>query len=833
MSEKNSHSHHDISVRSLAEFVFRRGDLFSQSGFVGPGRAMEGVRGHQRLQASRPPQYRSEVPLKWEEASQSLTLCVRGRIDGVMETPEGILLEEIKTTHKASIQEPSWLHLCQIRLYGALWIRKGETRPLLLQLTYYHLESGREQSFNVSEKTDVLEAFLMEAIDTYTQWLHLHEERCRQRDASLRSLEFPFPSMRHGQSEMIQKIEALQDHGGAMMVEAPTGIGKTMATLLPTLKALPHGKIAQCLIVSARGPGQRAFEGALQRLRDRGGKLRSITLTAQEKTCLLQGQSCDPNRCTRRVGYFDRLHSARIHALEKSIQHLSTEALQKLANEHDLCPHALGLDLAPWMDVLIGDYHYAFHPAASLDFIYGEEAPRMSPLALLVDEAHNLAERGREIHSQQLDTRSWVGPLEIIKKKDPQAAECLRALWRCWMETLRPRAEFREKSIPTVPSYQGDLFEHDFPAETQVQDPSHPLVGRQIDADQLLLNHFPEAWQLWMRRFLDRSETILSQDATFDGAASWVQLYFEMHGCLKQLLVDSEEHCLILKKEGDHIRFHRYCIDPSKALARSWGRSWSTLFFSATLHPQNYHRRLLGLSDAARSLSLPSPFSPDQWRVWIHTGIETTYRRRAANHSKVVEAIHATLQSRQGHYLVFFPSYDYLDAIAECWQKAYPDAEGLLIRQKPEMSLKEREAFLAEFSHPDEKTKLGFALLGGIFGEGIDLVGAQLIGVMVVGVGLPQICLERDLIRDHFEHTEGCGFDFAYTFPGLNRVLQGVGRLIRSPSDQGIVLLMDARYDQPSYRGYLPASWPVDWIQSTDQIPGKLEAFWSDRSPTA
>ena len=433
---------------------------------------MEGVRGHQRLQASRPPQYRSEVPLKWEEASQSLTLCVRGRIDGVMETPEGILLEEIKTTHKASIQEPSWLHLCQIRLYGALWIRKGETRPLLLQLTYYHLESGREQSFNVSEKTDVLEAFLMEAIDTYTQWLHLHEERCRQRDASLRSLEFPFPSMRHGQSEMIQKIEALQDHGGAMMVEAPTGIGKTMATLLPTLKALPHGKIAQCLIVSARGPGQRAFEGALQRLRDRGGKLRSITLTAQRKHASSKVSPVIPIDAPDAWDILIDCILRGFMPLEKSIQHLSTEALQKLADEHDLCPHGLGLDLAPWMDILIGDYHYAFHPAASLDFIYGEEAPRMSPLALLVDEAHNPGRtRPREIHSQQLDTRSWVSPLEIIKKRIPRQPSAFERSGDAGWKPCDPVPSSGKKSIPTVPSYQGDLFEHNFPLETQVQDP--------------------------------------------------------------------------------------------------------------------------------------------------------------------------------------------------------------------------------------------------------------------------------------------------------------------------------------------------------------------------
>jgi len=828
MNQDSARARFDVSVRALAEFVFRQGDLRTGGGFVSPSRAREGIRGHQVVQSARPDSYQAEVPLEYWAQGPDLDLHLRGRIDGVMETPDGILLEEIKTTLRLQDMEPSWLHLCQIKLYGGMWLKLGRPGPIQLRLTYYHLESGQERSHDLSLSKEELEGCLQQALDTYLKWLKGYLDHCRHRDRQLERLAFPFSSRRKGQVAMMEAVEALHRQGGSLMIEAPTGIGKTIATLLPTLKAMAKGHIRQCLILTASGPGQLAFEDALQHLGQGNLPLNSLGLTAQEKTCLHQGGPCDPQLCQRRIGYYDRLPHARQEALEKNA-HLNTESLRQLADQHDLCPHALGLDLAPWTDLIMGDYHYGFHPAASLDYLFGEEAPRKSAIALLVDEAHNLAERGRAMHSQQLDTHTWGVAMETMKAWDPVARNLLRALWKGWMALLQgKKPESHGRS--TEPQWVQDELFHK-PVTQQAMrhgddDQPRDWIERRLDPNTLLLNDLPTSWTQLMATFLERSETFLSGQNRVEGASAWTQLYFECHRMLKQLKADGTHHRLILKREGSHCILHRFCVDPSADLLHSWSKARATLFFSATLSPEKYHRRLLGVPPSSRCLRLESPFETNQWQVLVHKGIETTYRRREATYKKVVESLQTMVQGQPGNYLVFFPSYDYLEAIHHLWLKADP-AKSIITRlQTPDMTLEERQQFLKSFTSKPHGTQLGFAIMGGIFGEGIDLAGSRLIGVTVVGVGLPQIGLERDLIRDYFENLEGDGFDFAYTYPGFNRVMQAVGRLIRSPEDRGLALILDQRYGQESYRQLIPHHWPTCWLETGTQLEAATHAFW-------
>jgi len=818
----------DISVKELGEFVWRRGDLKSGMDFTSPRRALEGTLGHQKLQSSRPEAYRAEVPLQLEIDQSGFQLCLRGRIDGVIESGGVCMLEEIKTVTGDWSGKAASLHWAQLKIYGGIWNRLNPPEPLKLRLTYYHLETETEHAFDEASEPVVLERYLDETLNVYLNWLKLHVERCRERDHSLVELEFPFDRVRRGQQQMLDAVSNLVQEGGALMVEAPTGTGKTMGALFPALKALSGEKLKQVMAVSARTPGQLMFLDSLKLLKTKGARLKSLALTAREKVCRHQDGVCDPILCVKRVGYFDRLHDARRAALFDSSDLLDTEGLKTLGDRFQVCPHALGKELVPWVDVIVGDYNYAFDPGSQLG-MFGDESTRKQPVALLVDESHNLPDRGRDMYSQRLDTEDWVAAVTWLRKRDPKATNLLRDLWKGMKEPFasakrHPRSE-------TAPSLmqQTELFQTVEETPAPVVSAGSVEVERRVHSGLVLLKEVPEAWVMLLRHFLDRAEVVFKDASSGSVPTELLDLYFELHQFWKATREEGDSHRLILQRKGRHFHLHRYCLDPSPELAQIWKRAWSTLIFSATLTPDAYYRNLLGIGDGTEMLRLDSPFSKSQWSVLVHRGIATTYRHRSRTYPDVAESLLALVGGRSGNYLAFFPSYEYLQQVAGILTDQLAGERGdniILHEQTPDMDENARAGFLDAFQRVDGRTNLGLAVMGGIFGEGIDLMGDRLIGVAVVGVGLPQICLERDLIREHFDALGGRGFDFAYRFPGMNKVFQAVGRLIRSEEDRGVALLIDARFGHPENRQLLPDEWPVVELFNLKDVTANSGSFW-------
>jgi len=817
----------DVSVRDLVEFVLRRGDLRSGPSFTSPSRALEGTRGHQKLQSSRDDHYRAEVALKWVTVRPTFTLTLRGRIDGVREGAEEIFLEEIKTVTGEWSQKPSDLHWAQLRIYGGIWNRLNPSKPLHLRLTYFHLESDTEYCFDEKRTPSFVESFLQDVLEKYLKWLDQHVARTIQRNATIENLTFPFSKLRAGQASMLEAVSNLHLKGGSMMVEAPTGIGKTMASLFPSIKALAGEHVRQLMVVLARTPGQTVFQEALKLLEQKGAKVKTLSMLSREKVCRRGNKPCDPATCARRESYFDRLEEARGAAIHASPDLLNTTVLNELGERFNICPHALSTHLAPWVDIVMGDYNYAFDPGAQLSYLFGEESPRRNRIALLVDESHNLVNRGREMHSQCLRTENWTPSVKWLQKNKPEGATLLRQLWKTMMATLNMGSSTVISIQPTL--HQAELF----PAEKQtssIQKTSEPLkIIKRVSPNEVVLEETPKSWGLLMERFLQVAEEQLKAPHLDAVHTELLELYFEIYKFLKATREQGDHHQLILKRHHRHITLHRFCMDPSREISASWKKTWSTLFFSATLSPSHFYQQLLGTSEHHSNLSLPSPFQRSQWQTIIHTGIATTYRQRAFSYSDVAQVIQITSQSEQGNYLAFFPSFEYLRQVMQRLSDL-PELTGsktVLMAQSQEMDESARSEFLKVFKQQNDYTKIGLAVMGGIFGEGIDLAGKALIGVVVVGVGLPQVCLERDLIREHFDAHGDSGFDFAYRHPGINRVMQAVGRLIRTEQDRGVAVLIDQRYSDESYYALLPDAWPKEEIESSKDLRAALQRFWN------
>jgi DNA excision repair protein ERCC-2 len=828
-SNKNTGISFDVSVRDLVEFVLRRGDLRSGPFFTSPSRALEGTRGHQKLQSSRPDHYQAEVSLKWVTIRPTFTLTLRGRIDGVKEEPGEIVLEEIKTVTGEWSQKPSDLHWAQLRIYGGIWNRLNPSRPLHLRLTYFHLETDVEHCFDEKKDPASVEVFLENVLGQYLNWLEQHVARTIQRNVAIQNLAFPFSKLRVGQESMLETVANLHLKGGATMVEAPTGIGKTMASLLPSIKALTGEQVRQVMIVLARTPGQTVFQEALKLLEQNGAKIKTLSIIARDKVCLQGTKACDPANCPKRLGHFDRLTEARHAAIHEAPDLLDTSALIELGDRFNLCPHALATQLAPWVDVVMGDYNYAFDPGAQLNYLFGEEAPRRNKTALLVDESHNLVDRGREMHSQCIRTETWTPTVKWLQKNEPRGATLLRELWKAMMAAFKTETGKGVTPQPLV--HQTELF----PKQTQTAPPKLSneslKINKRVSPYEVIFDEIPESWILIMDQFLQASEEKLKTASSSKVHKGLLELYFEIHGFLKASRAAGKNHRIILKRKNRHVTLHRFCMDPSRELSASWKKAWSTLFFSATLSPAAFYRQLIGLNERHSSLSLPSPFQKSQWQIIIHQGISTTYRQRAYTYSDVAQVIRLTSQSKQGNYLTFFPSYEYLRQVMEQLTNLpeLPESKTILLAQTPEMDESTRSEFLSAFKKQDGKTRIGLAVMGGIFGEGIDLIGKALIGVIVVGVGLPQVCLERDLIREHFDANGGDGFDFAYRHPGINRVMQAVGRLIRSEKDRGVAVLIDQRYRDKSYFHLLPNEWPIECIEHTEKLEPTIKRFWNSQ----
>jgi Rad3-related DNA helicase len=730
-----------LSVGALVQRTQQTGDIHFR--FSSRSNAAEGIRGHQKLQKQRGESYEAEVTVADIISFDSFVLELGGRADGCALTDDGLLVEEIKTLKVDVDRLPDQvtrLHWAQVRIYGYLLGKQRQAEDsslndaIILRLTYYHLDQHQEYSFDDVRTIAELEKEYHAILDQYGQFMTEQLRWEAARDVSIREMEMPFGEFRSGQRELAVSVYRAMAAEGQLVLQAPTVIGKTMGTLFPAVKAMEDQAYRKLFYLSAKGSAQQMARTAIDHMRGAALKLRDVTVTAKDKICFNPGTPCDPEYCQYARGYFDKLPAV-IHEVHQQDVSFAKQEVEALASKHGMCPFELGLDLTDIADVVIGDYNYVFDPTVYLRRHFDDP----DKLALLMDESHNLVDRGRDMFSASLDKGAVLELKKLIGDSAPTLKKALTAVNR------------------------------------EMLDASRDVSG------EVNLQEFPSALERARSRFVQAAESWMDEHQGSQYHGELLQFYFDTLRFLRVNEQADKDYACIVTKLKKRISFKWYCVNPSSRLAEGFDRVSSSVCFSATLTPQVYYRSLLGLQDDSQWYQLPSPFNPENLGVFSTSFLSTTYHNREASLYDLVDTLAAVTHAKRGNYIVYFPSYAYLNMVYDKFQERHP---GLNLRcQQPSMGEAERAEFLDAFSEGHVPV-VGFAVMGGIFGEGVDLTGQKLIGVVVVGVGLPQINIERDLIRDYFD-ADGQGFEFAYQFPGMVRVLQTAGRVIRTEQDRG------------------------------------------------
>lgn len=785
-----------LPIRRLVEFLLRTGSIDSR--FTGFDRALEGARLHRKLQRAAVkeyPDYQAEAALKQDYTCAGIAYTLEGRADGIFTDKDGTpTIDEIKTTTlppEFITGEQSPEHWAQAQVYAAIYARQQGLPAMRVRLVYYQVDEDLEFTFNHDYSADALDAIVTDLLTQYAPWAKRSAEWQRMSRASRQALPFPFASYRPGQRAMMNAVYKTCTEGGQLLCQAPTGIGKTMSVLFPALKAVGEG--GPIFYLTARGTTRAAAENALALLRaaDPDLKLRSVTLTAKDKICLQEHRECTPEACPYANGYYDRVKAALWDGLDTHA--LTADALQALARKHKVCPFELGLDLSLWCDVVVGDYNYLFDPVVHLMRFFETAGDYL----FLIDEAHNLPGRARDMHSASLCKSAFYDAKKQLGKGKSSLKNALTKVNNIFIE-WRHRCE----EVLGDSRFGRTYFEK----------------SRAEDFDRALTK-LCEPLEIWLDEHRAPGET---HDAL-------LQLYFDIRAWLRVADTFDNHFVLQISAVGSEVRAAMLCLDPSDFLAADFAKGRAAVLFSATLAPAGYYKDLCGLPDA-RAVALRSPFDPANMGLWCARQVSTRYKDRADSIAKVSDLLAVMAAAQPGHYLAFFPSYSYLQQVWEDFTARYPDQPTLC--QESSMDEGQRTEFLAQFLARDGKPLLGFAVLGGVFGEGVDLTGESLIGVAVVSPGLPQIGPRQEQLRDYFEETRGAGFDYAYRYPGMNKVLQAAGRVIRTPQDRGVVLLIDDRFLAPDTRRLMPPHWEhLRVVDSADAWKDELAAFWKKHEP--
>lgn len=776
-----------VGIRQLVEFMLRTGSIDSR--FTGFDRANEGARIHRRLQKAAGPGYAAEVSLRSEREAGGLCFLLEGRADGVFTDTDGVtVVDEIKTTtvpSEAITAEMQPVHWAQGQVYAAILAAQQGLAGVRVRLTYYQVDEEKALYFTRDFSAAGLEEFLQGLLAGYAPWARRAAEWNAARDESLAALAFPYPSYRAGQRAMAGAAYKTFREGGRLLCQAPTGIGKTMGMLFAALKAMGGGYGRRIFYLTARTTAREAAENALARLRaaDAGLRLRSVSLTAKDKACLCERRECTPEHCPYANGYYDRIKTALDDAL--ALDSYTRPVLEALAKKHTVCPFELGLDLALWCDVIVGDYNYLFDPVVRLARFFEGGKTGQEPL-FLVDEAHNLPARAREMYSASLEKGQLTAAKKALGKQKSRAKTALGKLNGAFLAWQKECAGAPGSTL---------FFE-------EAQEEFNRLLARAAAP---------------LEDWLDEHREGEAHDAVLEA-------YFALRGYLRTAEWYDERYVTQVTALGRQVRVEQLCLDPSRFVDTSLALGRGAVLFSATLAPPGYYKDLLGCQDALAA-ALPSPFAAKNLGLYRAGDVSTKYQDRTASLGRVADYLYALAAGRPGNYLAFFPSYAYLRQAHEAFCERWPALE--TIAQQPGMTEEEKAGFLARFAERPAKPLLGFAVLGGVFGEGVDLAGSRLIGAAVVGVGLPQVNPLQELLRDYFEKTRGSGFAYAYQYPGMNKVLQAAGRVIRTASDRGAVLLLDERFCRGDYRALFPAHWAhCKTVYSPGALGQELTAFW-------
>lgn len=781
-----------ISVRNLVEFVMRSGDLTAT--FTGSSRMADGGKIHRKIQQSQGAEYEAEVSLSILVERPDVTLKISGRADGVIVARDQdgnsqVTIDEIKsTTAELDLIEKdhNLLHWAQAKIYAYIYAVQHGHAGINVRISYCQVTTLDIKVFEQTYSVEELSEFFNHLIDQYTGWAKRIGDWIEVRDASARLLEFPYDHFYHGQRQLAVAVYKTLSMGRKLFAQAPTGTGKTMATVFPAVKALGRGYVEKIFFLTAKTVTRQLAEEAFQRLRQVGLKIKTLTLTAKEKICFMPDASCTPEECPYAKGYYDKVGAALDECLQ--LDALTREVIEQQAREYAICPFEFSLDLALWSDAIICDYNYVFDPGVYLRRFFNENNGQY---CFLIDEAHNLVDRARDMFSAELTKQAFLDVKKAVKEKLPRLAKAAGKVNLFLVKAGKLCTE-------TATTGQSNYCVREEPLK---------------DIGPVL------------RKFAGLAEEWLASNEPADFREDLLEIYFTVNAFLRTAEMYDKRYVTYIEKFEKEVKLKLFCVDPSELLRQALARGRATIFFSATLIPLQYFWEMLGGEDGDGKIAVASPFADEHLCLLINDHISTTYKTRDKTYDAVVESVTAAIKARTGNYLVFFPSYRYMEEVYQRFCLKNPLIK--VIRQVGNMTEEERDEFLQHFSGDNADTLVGFAVLGGVFGEGIDLTGERLVGAVVVGVGLPQVCLEREIIRNWFDKDGRQGFEYAYVYPGMNKVLQAAGRVIRTQNDRGLVLLIDDRFAQLRYRRLFPPEWRGHVsVKNVDSIADKATRFW-------
>jgi len=771
-----------ISVGALAQCVLRSGDLSAD--FLGSTRPGDGIVAHRNIQNSREGEYSREVTVSHSLEIHDFLLEVSGRIDGIIHLPDGVIVEEIKTTHQnldhfEKVDNP--LHWGQLKIYAYMYSAQEDLDEIEVQLTYYQLDDGDTKELRRRFHRYELEVFFLEACQCYIDRVADIEAWYSLRDDSIRGVSFPYEDYRPGQRKMATEVyRTIKDHG-QVIIQAATGIGKTMGILFPAIKAMGEGHAEKIFYLTARTTGRTIAEASLDELRAKGLRLRSVTLTAKDKVCFRPEAACTPEECEFARGYYDRLETSLDDFLKQDA--FTRGVIENWARQNRLCPFESSLDLSLWADCIICDYNYVFDPKVYLRRFFLEQ---VGDYVFLIDEAHNLVDRARDMFSAEIRKKSFLEKRRPIKEKLPAI----------------------HKSAGKINSWL-----------LQAGKRCHETGGFLADEEQ------PSDVYPLLKDFLKITDRWLSQNIKKSYREGLIDLFFSVKGFMRIAEQYDESYATLFVKEGKDLRLKLFCMDPATHLEKVLKRCRAAVFFSATMTPAHYFKKIFGCAESGRNLEIYSPFPGENLCVLLANRISTLYKQRIKTNTDVTRMISAFVKQKKGNYLIFFPSYEYMKMVHAQFIEKNPEMETIF--QTLGLTEDERDLFLRRFKEENPVTLVGFVVMGGIFGEGIDLLGDHLSGAVIVGVGLPGISPERELIRRYFSIRADAGFEYAYLYPGMNRVLQAAGRVIRSENDRGVLLLIDQRFSNFQYKTLLPEEWNPVPVENVKGLTTILEEFWN------
>ena len=799
-----------ISVRNLVEFVLRSGNIDNRRASVSDNAMLEGGRIHRMIQRRMGSDYHAEVTLRHCFETEDYTISIEGRADGIMIQPLGelaqppeitsheiepamkdavtVTVDEIKGTYRDihKMKEAVPVHLAQAKCYAYIYGQQNGLKHIRVRMTYCNIDTEEIRYFHYEYDFEELAEWFDDIMEKYRKWADFQVMWQKVRTESIKELQFPF-DYRSGQKELVTYVYQTIYHRRKLFIEAPTGVGKTISTIFPAVKAMGEGMGQKLFYLTAKTITRTVAGDTLEIMRREGLKFKSVILTAKDKICFMEETECNPECCPFANGHFDRINDA-IYDLLISEDNFSREMIELYARKHQVCPFEMCLDMSLFCDAVIGDYNYLFDPHVYLKRFFSEGI--REDYLFLIDEAHNLVERGREMYSAVLIKEDFLALRKVVKEYD---SKMYRQLEKCNHELLELKRQcenytcFEDEDI--VP-FVRTLIRLASGMESYLEDHDDSPIKKELLEFYFEVSHFL---------------------MIYEGMDSHYVPYGQM------------------LSDGD-FGLKLFCVNPSEKLKECMMRGRSSILFSATLLPIRYYKKLLGAAEGDYEVYAKSVFSPEKRGLFVATDVTSKYSRRSdMEFYNIASYIQKIVSRKKGNYMVFFPSYAFLESVYISYCGYFGDTDKVeCLVQEEHMNEAEREEFLLRFAEGGEHdtTLVGFCVLGGIFSEGIDLKNDSLIGAVIVGTGLPMVCNEREILKSYFENGGDNGFDYAYKYPGMNKVLQAAGRVIRTMEDVGVVALLDERFLAMPYTKMFPREWENYERVSLNNIEDAVDKFW-------